>query len=80
MYHGAGAVSLERRIERGEVENIALDSGPQRTKSAWPLDKSSNATGSNPCAASVLQVWLPINPAPPVMRTVSIANCAFRVR
>ena len=25
MHHGAGPVSLERRIERGEVENIALD-------------------------------------------------------
>src|ERR1700730_3459088 len=55
-----------------------LTSGPQRTKSAWPLERSSNATGSQPDAASALQVWLPMKPAPPVTRTVSIDQLCFQ--
>jgi hypothetical protein len=47
-------------------------SGPERTNSAWPLDSWPNATGRKPAAAISLQVWLPMEPAPPVTRTVSM--------
>ena len=41
-------------------------------------ERSSNATGSLPDAASALQVWLPMKPAPPVTRTVSIDQLCFQ--
>src|SRR5262249_46346188 len=46
--------------------------GPQRTNCACPCDRLSNATGRKPPLANALQVWLPMKPAPPVTRTVSI--------
>ena len=41
MDDGAGvSMSLEGRIEHGEVQDIVFNERPQRTKSAWPLDRS----------------------------------------
>src|SRR5262249_25179178 len=48
------------------------ESRPYRRNSVSLSERSSNATGRKLDVANALQVWLPMKPAPPVTRMVSV--------